>query len=143
MDREIQILLDERALNRVLNAYCHAMDTGDHAAWLHCFTADAIYEVNLPNGTTFVNLKGTDDFKKFIAGYPVRAGHKHVYAAPVFDIDPEAGTATIKSYFFMLAGDSTWSGVSSLGRCEDECVKTGGAWRISARRVWTEAMTPA
>jgi SnoaL-like domain len=142
MDREIRILLDERALNALLNRYCHTMDTGDNAGWLDCFTADALYEVGLPNGTVFVNLRGTDDFKKFIATYPVRQGHQHVYVTPAFSVDPEAGTATIDSYFFMLAGDATHSGISSLGRCHDECVRTDAGWRIKARRVVAEAMTP-
>ena len=28
MDCELRILLDERAINAVMNEYCHAMDTG-------------------------------------------------------------------------------------------------------------------
>jgi hypothetical protein len=142
MDSEIRILLDERALNALLNRYCHTMDTGDNAGWLDCFTSDALYEVGLPDGTRFVKLEGSDDFRKFIAAYPVRQGHKHVYVTPAFSVDAQAGTAEIDSYFFMMAGDATHSGISSLGRCHDECVRTDAGWRIKTRRVVAEAMTP-
>jgi hypothetical protein len=142
MDREIRILLDERALGALLNRYCHTMDSGDNAGWLDCFTGDALYEVALPDGTVFARLEGAGDLKKFIAAYPVRQGHKHVYVTPVFSVDPDGGTATIDSYFFMMAGDATHSGISSLGRCRDECIRTDAGWRFKARRVATEAMTP-
>jgi hypothetical protein len=45
VDRELRILLDERAINAVMNEYCHAMDTGQHDRWMNCFTTDAVYDV--------------------------------------------------------------------------------------------------
>ena len=50
MDRELRILLAERAINAVMNEYCHAMDSGQHERWMNCFTADALYDVALPDG---------------------------------------------------------------------------------------------
>jgi hypothetical protein len=69
MDRELRILLDERAITAVMNEYCHAMDTGQHDRWMACFTADAVYDVALPDGRIYARLEGEADFRKFITGY--------------------------------------------------------------------------
>ncbi len=41
----LRALLDERAVLRTLHEYAHAMDGGDEAAWVDCFTADAVFDV--------------------------------------------------------------------------------------------------
>ena len=142
MDREIRILLDERAITAVMNVYCHAMDTGQHDRWMDCFTTDAVYDVALPDGRIYARLEGEAEFRSFIANYPVLPGHKHVYVTPVFDIDPEAGEATVEAYWFMLSGSEAKAGISSLGRSSDRFVKgTDGRWRMKARRVATEGIS--
>jgi len=141
VDRDLRILLDERAINAVMNEYCHAMDTGQHDRWLNCFTADAVYDVALPNGHIYARLEGEAEFRRFIANYSVLPGHKHVYVTPLFDVDPDAGTATVEAYWFMLSGNEGKAGISSLGRARDKFVKgTDGRWRMKERRVATEGM---
>jgi ketosteroid isomerase-like protein len=141
MDRELRILLDERAINAVMNEYCHAMDNGENDRWMNCFTADAVYDVALPNGTIYARLDGEADLRKFIQNYPVLPGHKHVYVTPLFDIDPDAGEATVAAYWFMLSGNETKAGISSLGRVQDRFVRgADGRWRMRERRVATEGM---
>jgi hypothetical protein len=141
MDREIQILLAERAIAATMNDYCHAMDNGENARWMACFTADAVYEVKLPNGTVYATLNGTADLTKFIANYPVLAGHRHVYVTPTFAVDPDAGTADVSVYWFVLAGSAKGTGISSLGTSQDKFVRgADGKWRMSDRRVQTEGM---
>lgn len=143
MDRDLRLLLDERAITAVMNEYCHAMDLGQHERWMACFTADAVYEVLLPDGATYVRLEGTADLAGFIACYPVLPGHKHVYVTPVFDVDPDAGEAEVSSYWFMLAGDGHSAGISSLGKVRDRFVRTSGRWRMKERRVVTEGIAQA
>jgi len=141
MDRELRILLDERAINAVMNVYCQAMDTGQHERWMNCFTADAVYDVALPDGRIYARLEGEDDLRSFIANYPVLPGHKHVYVTPIFDVDPDAGTASVSAYWFMLSGSESKAGISSLGRVQDHFVREAdGSWRIKERRVATEGM---
>jgi len=141
MDRELGILLDERAITAVMNEYCHAMDTGQHDRWMACFTADAVYDVALPDGRIYARLEGEADFRKFITGYKVLPGHKHVYVTPIFDIDPDAGEATVEAYWFMLSGSEAKAGISSLGRSSDRFVKgADGRWRMRERRVATEGV---
>jgi SnoaL-like domain len=141
MDRELRLLLDERAINAVMNEYCHAMDTGQHERWMKCFTVDAVYDVALPDGRVYARLNGELDLRHFIANYPVLPGHKHVYVTPVFDVDPDAGTATVQAYWFMLSGGENKAGISSLGSVRDVFVKgADGCWRMKERRVATEGM---
>ena len=110
VDRELRILLDERAITAVMNEYCHAMDSGQHDRWMNCFTTDAVYDVALPNGRIYARLEGETEFRHFIANYPVLAGHKHVYVTPIFEVDPDAGTATVAAYWFMLSGGENTAG---------------------------------
>jgi ketosteroid isomerase-like protein len=141
MDRELRILLDERAINAVMNEYCHAMDNGQHERWMNCFTDDAIYDVALPDGRIYASLEGEADLRRFIASYPVLPGHKHVYVTPHFEVDPDAGKATVEAYWFMLSGGEDRAGISSLGSVRDVFVKSAdGRWRMKERRVATEGM---
>jgi ketosteroid isomerase-like protein len=141
MERELRILLDERAITAVMNEYCHAMDTGQLDRWMNCFTADAVYDVALPDGRIYARLEGEAELRKFIAEYPVLPGHKHVYVTPLFDVDAEAGTASVAAYWFMLSGSESKAGISSLGRVQDRFVRgADGRWRIKERRVATEGM---
>jgi len=141
VDRELRILLAERAINAVMNEYCHAMDNGQHDRWMNCFTKDAVYDVALPNGRIYARLEGEAEFRRFITNYPVLPGHKHVYVTPIYDVDPDAGTATVAAYWFMLSGSENKAGISSLGRVEDKFIKgADGSWRMKERRVATEGM---
>jgi hypothetical protein len=141
MDRELRILLDERAINAVMNEYCQAMDSGQNDRWMNCFTADALYDVALPDGRTFVRLEGEADLRKFIAGYPVVQGNKHIYVTPLFDVDPDAGEASVSAYWFTLSGSAGTAAVSALGRVQDRFVRgADGRWRMKERRVATEGM---
>ena len=56
-DREIRILLAERAIEAVMNRYCQALDSARAADWLDCFTSDAIFEVLRPNGATSSTMR--------------------------------------------------------------------------------------
>lgn len=143
MDRELSALLEERAITAVMNAYCHAMDTGRAAEWLACFTSDARFEVSLPTGEIYVRLAGEEELARFAADLRDRPGHKHVYTTPVFRVDVDAGEAEVSSYFLMLSGDGRSSGVSSFGRTWDRFVRRDGRWRIRERRISTDGMTPA
>ena len=144
MDRELRIMLDERAISAVMNAYCHAMDTGQHESWMDCFTADAIYDVALPDGRIYARLEGEAELRNFIANYRVLPGHKHVYVTPLFDIDPDAGEGTVEAYWFMLSGGENKAGISSLGRSRDRFVRgADGRWRMKERRVATEGIAVA
>ena len=144
MDRDIRILLAEREIAQVMNIYCQTMDAGEQQRWLDCFTDDAVYEVLLPNGSTFVDLKGRADFERFIAGYPILPGHRHIYVTPVYAVDPDAGTADVSSYWMVIAGSAAGTKIASMGRVQDRFVKSqDGRWRMQARRVQTEGIAPA
>jgi hypothetical protein len=117
------------------------MDNGQHDRWMNCFTADAVYDVTLPDGRIYARLEGEADLRKFIAEYKVLPGHKHVYVTPLFDVDIDAGEAMVAAYWFMLSGSESKAGISSLGRVHDRFVRCAdGRWRMKERRVATEGM---
>jgi hypothetical protein len=143
MNRDLEALLAERAITAVMNAYCHAMDSGRAREWLDCFTVDARFEVSLPGGETYVRLAGEAELARFAAGLRDQPGQKHVYTTPVFGVDLDAGEAEVSSYFLMLSGDGRSSGVSSFGRTWDRFVRHDGRWKICERRISTDGMKPA
>ena len=140
MDRDIRILLAERAISQVMNEYCHSMDAGEQRRWLACFTDDAIYQVLLPDGSAYIDIKGRAEFERFIAQYPILPGHRHIYLTPVFAVDPEAGTADVSSYWMVIAGSAGGTKIASMGRVRDRFVQSGGRWQISERRIATEGI---
>lgn len=141
MDRELRAVCDEREINSLINRYCHTMDYGRRQEWLDLFTPDAIYEVRLPDESLYARVVGTEELREFIAGFPRPGLHKHIYATPVFDIDPDAGEATVDVSFMMLSGDGKSVEVSAFGRSRDRVVRTEGGWRFQERRIVTEAMS--
>src|ERR1041385_5275692 len=105
MDRELRILLDERAINAVMNEYCHAMDSGEHDRWMNCFTADAVYDVALPDGRIYARLEGEAEFRRFITNYQVLPGHKHVYVTPIFDVEDRGHIDVLVTRQNLVVGD--------------------------------------
>ena len=141
MEREYRMLLDERQIRDVIGRYCHTMDYGRHDEWLGCFTDDAIYDVLLPDGSLYARVEGREALGKFVSGFPRPGLHKHVYAMPQIEVDPDAGTATVEISFFMLSAEGRGVEVSAFGRSSDRMVRTEAGWKFRERRIVTEVMT--
>ena len=137
-------LEDERAIIATLYAYGTALDYGDRALFLGCFTADADYVVDMRiDPASAFSFHGHDELGTYFENHthaPV-AYHKHITTNPSAVVD--GSTATAQSYFIRVDAAPT-SGpavVLASGRYVDELVRDdAGTWRIRSRRCEVENM---
>jgi hypothetical protein len=133
-------ILEERAINQVMQTYCHTMDYGPTESWVDCFTADGVFEVQKASGETMFRVSGRDELRSFIEAYPdgLPKYYKHLYLSPIFDV--AADTARVESYVIVIwCAEDEPAEVSSFGRVNDVFVRTDDGWRIRERVALTEA----
>ena len=142
MDDELQLVLAEAGINRVLQRYSRAMDTGDEAGWVACFTEDAVMDVRKTDGTLIHREEGHQDLARYVAQYPKPPNfRKHIYCASVIDADPKQGKARVESHWVLLASGPQGEAVlSAFGSAKDVLVRTPKGWLIQERVAVAEAM---
>lgn len=140
MESALRQMLDERAINQVMQTYCHSMDYGPHEAWAGCFTADGVFEVQKASGETMFRVAGREELVSFIAAYPegLPQYYKHLYLSPIIEVGED--TARVESYVIVIwCSEGEPAEVSSFGRVNDVFARTDDGWRIRERVALTEA----
>jgi hypothetical protein len=142
-EREMRLLLEERAILRALHEYAHAMDSGDEQRWVDSFTADAVFDVVEVVGDRRVHREhGHGDLAAYVAAYP-KPPHfrKHVVVDPVIEVDLEHSCAHVESYWLLLQRDDEGGRplVVAFGHYHDTMVKQGGRWLIEERLADVQA----
>ena len=66
LERRLEILEAERGVLKTLHAYAHAIDYGDEAGWVDCFTPDGIFEVHSSVAEFNFRVAGEHDLRRFI-----------------------------------------------------------------------------
>ena len=138
----LALLEDERAILRTLNAYGHAIDYGDEASWVDCFTEDGSFDVRarLPHQPNRL-IQGRDELRAFIAGH-TRAPelwHKHLLVEPFVEIDGDS--ATCASYLAVVMEHEDEPVLRVFGRYRDRLVRCpDGRWRFLERIAEVESM---
>jgi hypothetical protein len=138
-------LLDERAVLRTLHEYAHAMDSGDEAAWVDCFTADAVFDVvEVVGGRRVHREEGRGDLARYVAGYPKPPRfRKHVMVDPLVDVTGDE--ASVAAYWLLLERHDIHGtpAIAAFGRYRDRLVRSpsDGRWRIADRFAEVEATT--
>jgi hypothetical protein len=132
----LQALEDEAAIVRRLHRYGHAIDGGDEAAWIDCFTADGVFEGygRREGGDPLYRLEGRAALAEFVNGHTRRpfAYHVHGLLEPVVELDGDR--ARCVSYFVVLQHHESEPRVRVLGRYHDELVRdSDGEWRFARR----------
>jgi 3-phenylpropionate/cinnamic acid dioxygenase small subunit len=134
-------LEDDAAIKETLYAYGSALDYGDRAQFLGCFTADAEYVVTMrltPEGGMV--FRGHDELGAYFDGHTHApdAWHKHVTTNIAASIDGD--TAEVTSYFLRVdaGADAAPGTVLAAGRYVDVVVRDEGSWRIRSRRCEVE-----
>ena len=139
----LELLLEEREIERLLNGYGHAVDYGDSDAWAGSFTEDGAYEVS-SRAADFASRKITP--RSAIREYAENHAHapevwmKHVTVNPVIEIDGD--TASVHSFWFLLEDVGGTAIVSGFGRYVDRLAKEDGKWRFRHRTSEIESLRP-
>jgi len=140
---DIERLLEERAIVRLLHDYAHAMDYGHESRWVDTFTEDAVFDVvEVVGGRRVHREDGHADLARYVASYP-KPPHfrKHVVVDPLVDVSDDGQTAKVEAYWLLLQRDDETGKpvLSAFGHYADELVKRDGHWRIAKRYAEVEA----
>lgn len=123
-------------IERLLHTYAERIDAGDFAGVGALFAAGEIRA-----GTAASGIRGADAVGGLYAASVRLHGDgtprtKHVTTNVVVDVDEDAGTATVRSYFTVLQQlDDFPLQVIVAGRYHDDFVRADGAWRFAVRRI--------
>ena len=133
--RRLSALEDERAVLATLHRYGHAIDAGDEAEWVDCFTEDAAFVARgRHSGHTALEVYGRAQLRAFIAEHSRRpfAFHLHCIVEPVVVLDGD--TATNDCYLFVLMEHEGRPVLRVFGRYHDDLVRCpDGRWRFRRR----------
>ena len=145
MNDDLALLLDERAITRLLHRYAHAMDAGDEQAWVDAFTPDAVFDVvEVVGGRRVHREEGHGDLARYVASYPKPPRfRKHVVVDPVIEVDGDV--ARVEAYWLLLERDDADGRpvVAAFGHYHDRLVRVDGGWRIAERHADVQATNAA
>ena len=137
----------ERAVLDTLYRYGHAIDYGDEAAWVDCFTEDGVWDVRpgpaAAPGTREQVVRGADELRAFIPTHSRApdAWHKHLLCEPRLRFDGDRCRA--ESYFVRVDAHPKRIFMKAFGRYVDDLVRCDdGVWRIQRRVAEIEFTDP-
>lgn len=147
----VEHLEAERAIQRTLYRYGHAIDYGDEPTWVGLFLPDATYELryrldggeNGGEGARVRLFQGHDEIAGFVAGHTRAPSffHKHVLVEPMITVDGDRATAV--SYFERLDEIDGDRRIKAFGRYLDDLERCpDGRWRFRRRLAEIESYDP-
>jgi uncharacterized protein (TIGR02246 family) len=128
-------LEDRLAISDLLVRYTTALDAGDVATVVDCFTADATLEspvIGVIAGSAAVRAFA----ERFAAQCAGGTQFRHMVTNISTEIGPGGDRARTTAYLLVLITRDGKSRRLPPGRYECEAVKQGGAWRFSRRAVF-------
>ena len=120
-DSSNQVLLDELAVQRVLDEYCLRLEANTFDEWLDLFTEDTVYEVYK------MALNGREGMREVLSKAPHGI---HVGGPARVTIDGDRAE-TLQNYLFVATSADEWN----VGWYERSLVRTSDGWRIAHTRV--------
>jgi len=131
MTGDLELLMAERAIGRVIHAYSRGVDRYDFDAVRDCYWPDATDDHGAYNG-------GVDGFMDFVRGALARFDRTgHFLGNMLIDVDLETGVARAETYAVAYHGytraDGTQTDMVSGLRYVDRFDRRREEWRIAAR----------
>jgi hypothetical protein len=138
IDPDLQLVLDEAAIRRILYTYCRAADRGDLVALRAVYHPDAFDD---HTGVYSGDVNGFIEFMERSLSAGVVTCTRHCLSNILIEVD--ADVAIGESYFEAFhrrSVDGQYIDEDAAGRYLDRFERRDGAWRIAARRVvWDRA----
>jgi len=126
---------DRFAINDLFVRYATALDAGDVATVVDCFTEDAALEspvIGVISGSAAIRAFAG----RFAAQRAAGTQFRHMITNIAAEIDPGGDRARATAYLLVLITQDGKSRRLPPGRYECEAVKEGGGWRFSRRVVF-------
>lgn len=121
MSSELQAVIDELAIRRVLDEYCLRMELNQFDEWLDLFTEDTVYEVYR------LTLRGHKEVADVLSKAPHGA---HIGGAVRISINGDSAE-TVQNYAFISTSTDEWN----VGWYDRTLVRTDSGWKIAHTRV--------
>jgi len=143
LEARLELLEAERGVVRNLHRYAHAIDYGDEAAWVDCFTEDGVFDVRSRHPHQLKRLiSGREALAEFVSRH-TRAPelwHKHLLVEPLVDVHgPDS--ASCRSYLAVVMEHDDLPVLRVFGRYLDRLVRgEDGLWRFRERIAEVESM---
>ena len=118
---DLQALMDELAVRRVLDEYCLRLEANDFDEWMDLFTEDTVYEVYK------LVLRG----RKEVTGTLSQAPHGTHIGGPMRIVLVGDRAETLQNYLFVSTGSDEWN----VGWYDRTLVRTDDGWKIARTRV--------
>ena len=126
---------DRLAISDLLVRYTIALDAGDVATVVDCFTADALLE-----SPVIGVIAGHEAIRAFAERFAAQRQRgtqfRHMVTNIAAEIAPEGDRARATAYLLVLITRDGESRRLPPGRYECEAIKQGDAWRFSRRAVF-------
>jgi uncharacterized protein (TIGR02246 family) len=126
---------DRLAINDLFVRYTTALDAGDVATVVDCFTADATLE-----SPVIGVIGGNEAIRAFAGRFAAqRAGgtqFRHMVTNIAADIEPGGNRALARAYLLVFITQDGKSRQLPPGRYECDLAKSGGKWRFQRRIVF-------
>jgi len=118
---QVQLLVDELAVRKVLDEYCLRLEVDTFEDWMDLFTEDSVYEVYRKV------LNGKDEIRALLSQAP-----HGVHLGGPMRITLAGDTAeTLQNYLFVAEADAAWN----MGWYFRKLVRTAAGWKIAHTRV--------
>ena len=138
--QEMRLLLDERAINRLILDYIRTSQGADFEAFGKLFENGDFLGLGgqvVARGAAQVAAMKKHYHREKAPGVVGQA----IYTAPIIDIDQERGTATAQSAVISLSAQrGEPAAITMIARYNDRFSKAGGRWRFLSRQEvvdWT------
>ncbi len=121
---------DQLAIQQLYAKYNHAIDSGDGAGWVRCFSPDAVF--TSPAGT----FRGSAELEGFAAWYSPLMKGRHWTNNLVLEGDDKMAEGSCYLILFRLTpGETPPAGIYATGIYQDTLRKDGAGWAFTSRNA--------
>jgi ketosteroid isomerase-like protein len=131
LERRVQRLEDERAIQRTLVRYGFAVDSGDAEATAALYTHDCVIELDFGGGRTFSGHEGAKGLVEDETHQSLLPDCAHLIGPVAIEVDGDHAVATGYATVVRRTGDDYAIWREGCGRWQ--LVRADGVWRISRR----------
>lgn len=134
-------MTDELAIRNLVAAVAQLADDGDVDAYLSLFTRDAVWEMpaNPVVGLTASVRRGSEEIRAGVlerrAAGIQGPGSDSMHVITTVRVDVGAQAATGRIYWLFYGDTRTAPTVRSMGKYDDDYVRTDTGWKLARRRV--------
>ena len=124
---------DDAAIRNLIARIAHTADTGDVDDYVHCFTADARWEMPGAPRHGRADIRAGSQARRDASEIGPGSGTRHVVGTTAVDVDGAGARA--RSYFQFFVQTTTTPQLRLVGQYDDLFVRRPDGWLLAHRRI--------